>query len=337
MRVTYRIAIVNSSSFGKHFPEHIERLKKIGEVRSFTFDQDIDGKTLADELKGYNMIIASITPNYSKEFFEHKDELVLISRHGIGYNNIDLEAAKKKGTIVSIVSPLVERDAVAENTIANLLTVMRMTNRAHQHVVNDKWEERAKFVGSNLSGKTAGVIGVGNIGSRVAEILHYGFRCEVLGYDPFKSKDEIERFGAKKVELDELLERSDVICLNASLNETSYHMLSENEFARMKDNVYLSNTARGALIKEDALVKALKSGKIAGFATDVLEKEPGRSDHPYLQFENVLITPHTSAYTKECLKGMGDKCVSDCEKVANGVIPDRSIQKVSEYLRKRGK
>lgn len=328
-----KIAIVNSSSFGRLFPEHIERLQQIGEVKRFTFDSNIDGKTLAEELKGFNMIISSVTPFFNKEFFEHKDELKIISRHGIGYNNIDLEAAREHNTVVTIVPAIVERDAVAENNITNLLNVMRQTSKAYQKVLEDKWEERSKFVGHQLSGKVAGVIGVGNIGSRVAEILHYGFRCEVLGYDPYKSKEEIEAYGAKKVELEELLQKSDVICLCANLSEANYHLLSEEQFAMMKDQIYLSNTARGALIKEEALIEALKSGKVAGFATDVLEEEPGRADHPYLQFDNVLMTPHTSAYTMECLKGMGDKCVSDCEMMAKGILPRRAVQPVSKYLK----
>jgi phosphoglycerate dehydrogenase-like enzyme len=327
-----KIAIVNSSSFGKIFPDHLKRLQQLGEVQKFTFDSAIDGKTLAEELKGFNMIIASVTPFFTQEFFDHKDELKLITRHGIGFNNVDLEAAKKHNTIVSIVPALIERDAVAENNVTNLLNVMRQTNLAYQSVVQDKWEERAQFVGHALGGKTVGVIGIGNIGSRVAEILHYGFRCEVLAYDPNKEKVEIEAFGAKKVALDELLERADAICICASLTDDNYHMLSTKEFAKMKDNVYLSNTARGALIEEAALIQALEAGKIAGFATDVLEVEPGRSDQPYLDFENVIITPHTSAYTMECLEEMGNKCAADCERITQGLLPNRAVQSSSSYL-----
>ncbi|MBU5343393.1 D-isomer specific 2-hydroxyacid dehydrogenase family protein [Caldifermentibacillus hisashii] len=328
-----KIAIVNSSSFGKIFPEHMERLLRLGDVERFTFDGEIDGKTLAKELNGFNMIISSITPFFTKEFFEYKDELKLITRHGIGYNNIDLEAAKEHDTIVSIVPALIERDAVAENNITNLLNVMRQTNHAHQKVLQDKWIERAKFIGNGISGKTVGVIGVGNIGSRVAEIFYYGFRCEVLGYDPYKTKEDLAAFGVKKVELNELLERAEIISICASLNKDNYHMLSEKEFAMMKDHVYISNTARGALIKEEAMVNALRDGKVAGFATDVLEEEPGRSDHPYLSFDNVIMTPHISAYTIECLEGMGNKCVTDCEMMAEGILPNRSIQPVSCYLK----
>ncbi|WP_373470924.1 D-isomer specific 2-hydroxyacid dehydrogenase family protein [Carnobacterium alterfunditum] len=331
-----KIAIVNSSSFGKIFPDHLKRLQQIGEVQKFTFDSAIDGKTLAEELKGFNMIIASVTPFFTQEFFDHKDELKLITRHGIGFNNVDLEAAKQHNTIVSIVPALIERDAVAENNVTNLLNVMRQTTLAYQSVVQDKWEERAQFVGHALGGKTVGVIGIGNIGSRVAEILHYGFRCEVLAYDPNKEKVEIEAFGARKVALDELLERADVVCICASLTDDNYHMLSTKEFARMKDNVYLSNTARGALIEEAALIQALEAGKIAGFATDVLEVEPGRADQPYLDFENVIITPHTSAYTMECLEEMGNKCAADCERITQGLLPNRAVQSSSSYLNLEG-
>ena len=109
----YKIAIVNSSSFGKIFPQHIQRLEKIGTVTHFDVESDISGKELAQRLQGYNLIIASVTPHFTEEFFEHKDELLLITRHGIGYNNIDLEAARNHQTIVSIIPALVERDAVA--------------------------------------------------------------------------------------------------------------------------------------------------------------------------------------------------------------------------------
>lgn len=328
----YQIAIVNSSSFGKIFPEHLKRLEALGTVKHFTVDGEIPGKELAEMLHGYNVIIASVTPFFTKEFFEYKDELRLISRHGIGYNNIDLEAAKEKGTIVSIIPALVERDAVAENNITNLLAILRCTVEADSSVKKDHWEDRAQFVGRALFNKTVGVIGVGNTGSCVVEILRNGFRCEVLAYDPYKSELYLQSFGAKKVELDELLASADIICLCANLTEENYHMISTAEIEKMKDQVYLSNSARGALIDEEALVAGLKSGKIAGFATDVLEEEPGRKDHPYLSFENVVMTPHTSAYTRECLEEMGKKCVEDVERIVVGRLPERAVQSQSYYL-----
>lgn len=329
-----KIAIVNSSSFGKIFSDHIKRLEKLGEVDSFQVDSDIPGKELAELLDDYNIIIASVTPVFGKEFFEYKGETKLITRHGIGYDNIDINAAFENNTVVTIIPALVERNAVAELNVTNLLNVMRRVNIAHTEVLDDNWEKRANFVGRGLTNKTVGVIGVGNTGSKVVEMLSYGFQCEVLGYDPYKTHLELKQFGAKKVELDELLERAEVICLCASLNEENYHMISTEEFSKMKDNIYISNAARGALIDEEAMVEALDSGKIAGFATDVLEEEPGRSSHPYLKFDNVIMTPHTAAYTMECLEEMGNKCVNDCEDISKGILPERAVQRESELLTK---
>jgi len=109
-------------------------------------------------------------------------------------------------------------------------------------------------------------------------------------------------------------------------------MIGSAEIAKMKDGVYLSNSARGALIDEEAMIVGLQSGKIAGLGTDVLEEEPGRKNHPYLAFENVVMTPHTSAYTMECLQAMGEKCVQDVEDVVQGILPQRAVQEVSRYV-----
>lgn len=328
-----KIAIVNSSSFGKIFSYHLSDLKKIGDVEFFTFDQNISGKELAEALKGYNYVIASVTPFFNEEFFKYKDELKLISRHGIGYNNVDLEAARKHGTIVSIIPALVERDAVAEQNVTNLLNVMRQVSQSSARVKNDRWEDRASFVGNTLYNKTVGVIGLGNTGSCVAETLRYGFRCRVISYDPNKTVLDMQQYGVEKVELDYLLENADVICLTANLTEESYHMINEQAINRMKNGVYISNSARGALVEEKAIIEGLKSGVIAGYATDVLEVEPGRADHPFLGFGNVVVTPHTAAYTKECLEEMGRKCVQDISDVVRGKLPVRAIQPYSVYIK----
>lgn len=327
-----KIAIVNSSSFGKIFPDHIKKLEKIGKVDRFQVDQNIDGKSLGQMLKDYQYIIASVTPFFDKSFFKNVCDLKLISRHGIGYNNIDLPSAKKKGVIISIVPSLVERDSVAENNITNLLALMRMTVNSCKEVKNDKWENRANFVGNSLYHKTVGVIGIGNTGSQVARTLRDGFQCKVLGYDPYKDKLELNQYGVEKVDFDKLLEKSDVICLCANLTKENYHIIDKNAISKMKDGVYISNTARGALIDQKDMIDALRDKKIKGLATDVLEIEPAREDHPYLQFDNVILTPHTSAYTKECLYAMGESCVNDIYNVHNKKFPKRCVQKESPFV-----
>jgi phosphoglycerate dehydrogenase-like enzyme len=326
-RKKLNIAIVNSSSFGMYFPEHIERLKRLGKVKRFEFPPDIDGKTLAKKLKGYSVIIASVSPRYDSEFFANKDETILITRHGIGYDNIDLESATEKGVIVTKVQGEIEREAVAEMAIALLMAVMRRLMEASLAVRKGRWKERARFIGWEIKGKNVGIIGFGNIGSRVGEILKNGFSANVLAYDPYLSEDEIRSKGAEPVSLEELLRNSDIISLNASLNPENYHMLSFKEFSLMKKGVILVNTARGELIDEEALLDALDKGKVAGVGLDVVEGEPIDKNHPLLRFDNVIITPHTAAYTYECLRAMGEKVVCDVERVAKGEIPDEVINK----------
>jgi len=321
----YKTAIVNSSSFGQWFPDHMKRLEAIGSVERFTFPNDIDGVTLAEELQGYNLIISSVTPFFTQDFFENKDELFIISRHGIGYNNIDLNAAKEKGTVVTIVPPLVERDAVAENAVTNLMALLRQTVASSKAAKEDRWQDRAHFMGNNLTGKTVGVIGCGNIGSRVAEILKYGFNTRLLVTDPAINQEWAEKHQAEVVSLDRLLKEADVISLNASLNETSFQLLDKQAFAKMKKGMYITNTARGALIEEEALLHAIEEGIVRGVATDVMVSEPAPNTHPYFGSEKILITPHTSAYTFECLQGMGEKCVTDLERMVRGEQPDTVV------------
>ena len=322
-----KIAIVNSSSFGKHFPEHMEKLEALGKIDRFTLPKDMGGKELADKLNGYSIIIASVTALYNEEFFQHKDKTLLITRHGIGYNNIDIEAATKNGTFVTKVDAIVEREAVAENAVALLMSTIRQINSASDRVKEGKWAERAKFIGYEIKGKTVGVIGFGNIGSRIGEILKNGYGANVIAYDPNLTYEGIRERGAEPVTLEELLRKADIISLNAFLDKNSYHMISEKEFGLMKKGVFIVNTARGALIEEKSLIKALDEGIVGGLGLDVLEDEPIDGNHPLLKYENVVITPHTSAYTYECLKGMGDKVVSDVEKVLSGEIPDNLINK----------
>lgn len=315
----YKIAVVNSSSFGQVFEEHWKQLEAVGQVDRFMVEPNIDGKELAEKLHGYNIIVSSVTPFFKKDFFDNKDELLLISRHGIGFNNIDLNEAKKHGTKVTIVPPLVERNAVAENALANLMSLVRQATPSSLRIKADRYEDRAQFMGHEFSGKTFGVIGCGNIGSRVAELFQF-FGGQVMVTDPHPHAPEgwfEKNPNVKHVELDELLANCDFISLNASLNETDFHIINEENLNKTKKGVYFVNHARGALIDEQAMLKAVEEGQVSGYAADTMEVEPVRADHPFLKNDRFLITPHTSAYTYECLFGMGEKCVSDVINMVN--------------------
>ncbi len=319
----HKIAIVNSSSFGKYFPNHIERLKVLGEVEHFTFPQDIGGKDLATTLSGYDLIIASVTPFFTKDFFDHHPGCRLISRHGIGYNNIDMDAATDHKCMVTKVEGWVEQDAVAENAIALLMNLTRLQSPAQKAVLEDKWVDRAKFLGYQVRRKTVGVIGYGNIGSRVGEIMHNGFECRVLAYDPKLDLSQNTSCEAKSLET--LYSEADILFLNASLSADNRHMVDEQTIERLKDGVIIINTARGELVDDQAILKAVETGKVFAYGADVVEGEPIDSNHPLLSHPNILITPHISAYTYECLEGMGNSCVEDCESVARHELPKRLI------------
>lgn len=318
----FKIAIVNSSSFGRYFPEHIDRLRIYGEVKRFDVPNDTSGKELAKLLQGYQIIIASVTPKYDREFFENKDRTLLITRHGIGYNNIDVAAATEKGTVVTRVLGEAEREAVAELSVALLLDVMRHIRNSSQRVQEGKWNERAKFMGWEVKGKTVGIIGFGNIGSRVGEILKEGFQANIIAYDPYIPAEEVKSKGAEPVSIDELVERADIISINAALSSGNYHMLSHKEFEKMKERVFIVNTSRGEIIDLEALMEALEKGRVAGVGFDVIEGEPIDANHPILKFPNVVVTPHIGAYTYEASRKMGEKVINDIEKIIKGERPE---------------
>lgn len=322
-----RIAIVNSSSFGKYFPEQLNRLKKIGPIEFFKFPSDINPKELAETLKDYNYIIASVTPFFTKEFFENHPGVKLLTRHGIGYNNVDVTSATGHNCYVTIVEGIVEQDAVAENAIAHLMNSTRQLKCAAEAAENGEWKRRAEFMGYQIRHKTAGVIGFGNIGSRVGSILKEGFKCRLLAYDPYLSDEQLKEKGAIPVSLEELLRESDIISLNAFVNDKSYHLIKHEQIQQMKDHVMIVNTARGELVDDRAIIQAVIDRKIFSYGTDVVEGEPIDSSHPLFSSPFITVTPHTSAYTYECLEGMGEKCVSDCEKVAAGEVPLNLINK----------
>jgi lactate dehydrogenase-like 2-hydroxyacid dehydrogenase len=320
-----RIAIVNSNSFAHYFPTHLERLRKIGEVEFFHFSKNIKGKELAEKLKDFNYIIASVTPFFTSDFFENHPGCKIISRHGIGYNNVDIISATQHNCFVSIVEGVVEKDAVAENAIALLMNITRRQTPAIQSVKQDEWHTRANYLGYQVSNKVVAVIGYGNIGSRVGTILKNGFNCEVLAYDPNIANEDIELLGAIPLSFEQCIKNADIISINAYLSQDNYHLISKEVVSMMKNNVIIINTARGELVDQDAILEGLKSNKIFGYATDVVENEPIDHNHRLLTHPNVVVTPHISAYTYECLEKMGDKCVRDCERVFNGLKPENLV------------
>lgn len=305
------ISIVNSSTFGKHFLDHIATLEKFATLQHITVAADINGHELAEYIKNSDGIIASVTPKFPKSTLEKCEKLVLLVRHGIGCDNVDLQAATELGIMVSRVKGIVEREAVAEYVVSLLLTASRKVAAGAQAVKNSDWASRFNMVGMELKGKTIGIIGLGNIGSRSAEILSKGFNANIIAVDPYISKERFIEFGAKEVSLEELIKTSNAILFHCPLTNETKRMLGKAQFDNMQKGTVLVNTCRGELVDEDALYDALQDGRLGGYATDVVESEPVDAEHRLVKLDNVLITPHLGGYSWESLGGMGQTGVDD--------------------------
>lgn len=318
-----KVAIVNVNSFGREFPEFIAELEeKVGPVKKFSFPGDVSNLILAKELEGYTYVILGTNPTFGKEFFENNHDVKLLARHGLGYNNVDLEAAKAHNVYVTREDNIIEKDAVAEQAVALLNAVGKKLVVADKMTHNKEWAvRRERLVGFQIRDMTTGIIGFGNIGQRVGEILRLGYDNKILAYDPFMPKEKIEELGATPCDLDTLLKEADFISLHANLTPGSNAIITAEKFALMKPTAILINTARGPLVDEAALIQALKDDQIFGYGADVATHEPIENDNELLNFENAVITPHVAVYNLVCTRNMNRKVMEDMYLMEAGEKP----------------
>jgi D-3-phosphoglycerate dehydrogenase / 2-oxoglutarate reductase len=222
--------------------------------------------------------------------------LKVIGRAGVGVDNIDVKAATEKGIVV-VNSPEGNTVAAAELTIAMLLSMARNIPQADASLRAGRWD-RKRFLGTEVYGKTLGVVGLGKIGGEVARRAQ-AFEMDVIAYDPFATQEKADQLGITLCTLDEIYARADFITVHVPLNDRTRGLISTEQIARMKDGVRLINCARGGIIDEQALAEALKSGKVGGAAIDVFAKEPVPSGHPLIGIPNAVVTPHLGASTSE--------------------------------------
>lgn len=318
-----KTAVINRTSFGREFPQHLQELEeKVGPVDKMLLPADMDGRTLAQKLKGYTYIVLGNYPTFDETFFSNNCDVKLIARHGIGFNNVDLESSKKHGVYVTHIQNYVELDAVAEQAAALLMAVSKNVVTANHKVHQGDWNrDRQEIMGFQLRGKTCGVIGCGHIGTRFAQIMKYGFQNRILAYDPYADKEKVMAEGIQLCDLDTLLKESDFISLHASLDEKSKHLINAQTLAKMKDNTILINTGRGGLVDETALLEALRNGHLFGYGADVAVHEPMQADDPLLACERVTITPHSAIYNYTCMKNMNRKVMEDIYCMERGERP----------------
>jgi len=242
-------------------------------------------------------------------------KLKIISKQGVGYDNIDVAAAKKHGIPV-VRTPGVNKEAVAEMALGLALAVGRRIAELDRRVRSLEKMDRTKILGVEMWGKTVGIIGVGNIGVRVAHKWRAAFDCKVIGYDPYKKLDipQVEK-------LDGLLAQADLVSLHVPLSEQTRHMIGKRELALMKSTAILVNTCRGGVVDEAALYDALKAGKLYGAGFDVWETETPRVDSRLLELPNVVCTPHAAGGTEETQIRSALKVAEQAVDVLNGKPP----------------
>ena len=261
----------------------------------FMPDLGKDKDKLAEVIGQYDGLAIRSATKVTPAILEKADKLKVIGRAGIGTDNVDKEAASKKGVIV-MNTPFGNMITTAEHAIAMMFAVARQIPEASTSTHAGKWE-KSKFMGIELTNKTLGVIGAGNIGGIVCERA-LGLKMKVVAYDPYLGEEKAAKMGVEKVELDELLARADFITLHVPLTDQTRNILGRENLAKTKKGVRIVNCARGGLVDEEALAEALQSGHVAGAAFDVFSEEPAK-ENPLFNLPNVVCTPHLGAATTE--------------------------------------
>ncbi|MFO7677524.1 MAG: hydroxyacid dehydrogenase [Thermoplasmatota archaeon] len=303
--------------------EAIELLKQAG--HDVTFDE-MDGKTLLKKIKDYDALMVRGRTKAVKEIVEAggQGKLKVIGRAGIGVDNVDIETAAKFGIPV-VNAPTGSTASVAELAIGHMLNLSRNISKADKTMKNGEWLKK-QLKGIELNGKTLGLVGCGNIGALTGKLAQ-AFGMNIIGYDPFISKEAMKKDNIEKIDdLGRLMEKSDFVSLHLPHNTKTHHIINQQMIEKMKPNSYLINCARGGTVDEDALYNALKKGIIAGAGLDVFEQEPP-NDNPLLGLETVSLTPHIGANTKEGQIKAGTICAEQIIKVLDKTDPDYCVNK----------
>jgi phosphoglycerate dehydrogenase-like enzyme len=245
--------------------------------------------------------------------------LKLIARFGVGYDSVDVPALTQQGILLTITPDGVRRP-VASSVMAFILSMAHRLTEKDQLTREGRWKEKGDFLGFGLTGKTLGVIGVGNIGKEVFRLAK-PWNMKHLGCDPNVPASAVSELGVQLVDLDTLLKQSDFVSVNCLLNEDTRALIGAREFALMKPSAFFINTARGPVVDEKALIETMRSRRIAGAGIDVFEQEPTAADHPLAQLDNVILAPHAVCHTDECMRLLGVSAFGSAVDIARGRKP----------------
>ena len=264
---------------------------------------------LAAVISKFEILVMRVDPTIDGAILETAENLKIIGVGAAGLNHIDLEYARRKGIKVINV-PGGNHESVAELTIGRIIDILRRVPQGNHDVKESGIWDKYRYMGNELKGKTLGLVALGKIGGRVAELASC-FKMRVLAYDPFISHQEAKDRGVRLVSLEELLQSSNIVSLHAPLTKDTYHLINEQTLGRMRKGSYLLNMARGELVDEKALYEALKSGWLAGAGADVMYHEPC-CESPLYNLENFIITPHIGSQTHEAQERIGKRL---CDKI----------------------
>ncbi|MBX9646200.1 MAG: hydroxyacid dehydrogenase, partial [Xanthobacteraceae bacterium] len=274
--------------------------------------------------------IGAARDELAPHFHAHADllkqapNLLIVSSNGAGFDPVDVDACTAAGVLVLNQSGG-NANSVAEHALGMLLTLSKRILEADRALRRDANVNRNALMGNEAKGKTIGIVGIGNVGRRIAELCKGLLHMKVIAYDPFLSAEEIAARGAEKVELDDLMRRSDFVSISCPLNKDNRGMIGARQFALMQPHAFFITTARGFIHDERALYEALRDKRIAGAGLDVWDKEPPPPEHPLLQFDNVLASPHTAGVTKEARENMGRIAAEQILDALDGKRPPRLI------------
>ena len=271
-----------------------ERLRAAGEVEVAT---GLSTEELKRRIADVDALVVRSETKVTAEVLAAAPRLRVVGRAGVGIDNIDLEAATRRGVLV-LNAPTGNTIAAAEHTIAVMLCLARNVSRADQSMHQGLWERKA-FMGTELREKTLGLLGLGKIGFEVARIASQGLQMRVIADDPLVTAERAEQAGAQLVDFDTLIQRSDILSVHVPLNDKTRGVIGAAELKRMKKGARLINVARGGIVDEAALAEAIRSGQIAGAAIDVFTTEPVDAGNPLISVPEVVLTPHLGASTAE--------------------------------------
>ncbi|MGB9369651.1 MAG: hydroxyacid dehydrogenase [Xanthobacteraceae bacterium] len=289
----------------------IDILGKRSDIRLDKLENDSSDDVAAPVLAGAHAFqIGSARDELAKKYHADRDllrrtqSLLIVSTNGAGYDTVNLHACTDAGVLV-VNQAGGNKEAVAEHALAMMLSLTKKIMESDRAMRREKDLNRTLYIGHDLRYKTVGIVGLGNVGKRLAELCRGLFSMPVLAYDPYVSAEVMKANGAEKVELDALMRQADFISINCPLTDETRGMVGAKQYALMKPGAYFVTTARGSIHDEKALEEALRGKKIAGAGLDVWEKEPPPLEHPLLQFDNVIVTPHTAGVTREARENMG--------------------------------